>query len=48
MARYELTIDQELVHGLFRGDEGLARLLEEAVNQVLESQATEHLEAGPY
>ncbi len=48
MARYELTIDQELVHGLFRGDEGLARLLEEVLNQVLESQATEHLQAGPY
>ncbi len=48
MARYELTIDQELVHGLFRGDEGLARLLEEVLNQVLESQATEHLRAGPY
>ncbi len=39
MARYEPTVDQELVHGLFRGDESLARLLEEAVNQVLESQA---------
>jgi len=49
MAHYELNVSDELVHQLFQGnDDGVARLLEEIVNQVLSAQATEQLMAAPY
>ncbi len=48
MARHQLTIDDEMLHGLFQKDAGLARLLETVLNQVLEAQVTDHLRAVPY
>jgi len=49
MAHYELNVSDELVHQLFQGnDDGVARLLEDIVNQVLSAQATEQLRAAPY
>ena len=48
MPDYQITIDGETVHGLFQGDSGLARLLEQVLNQVLEAQVSEHLGAERY
>jgi putative transposase len=48
MPDYQITIDGETVHGLFQGDAGLAKLLEQVLNQVLEAQVSEQLGAGRY
>lgn len=48
MAQYQLTVDEHRVHGLFTQDGALARLVEEIVQQVLEAQVAEHLQAQPY
>ena len=48
MAQYQITVDREMLHHLFSGDEGVAKLLEAVLNQVLEAQVTEHLKAQPY
>src|SRR5260370_42686 len=46
--RYELSVPGELVQELFSGTEGVARLLEAILNQVLSAQASEQLGAAPY
>ncbi len=48
MPDYQITIDGETVHGLFQGDAGLAKLLEQVLNQVLETQVSERLGAERY
>ncbi len=48
MPDYQITIDGETVHGLFQGDAGLAKLLEQVLNQVLEAQVSERLGAERY
>jgi len=48
MARYQITISDEQLHGLLQGDRGLADLLEAVLNQALQGQATEYLKAEPY
>lgn len=51
MAQYQITINQELLHRLFLSDNkdsGVAALLESVLNQILQAQATEQLEAEPY
>lgn len=48
MTQYQITIDEELLQGLFEGDEGLAKLMEEVLNQVLDGQVSENLQAGWY
>ena len=48
MAQYQITVDGEVLHQLFRGDEGMAKLLESVVNQVLHVQVTEQLKAAPF
>src|SRR5690606_31699765 len=48
MAHYQITVDAELLHQLFSGDEGVAKLVESVLNQVLQAQVTEHLKAQPY
>lgn len=48
MPEYQITLDGETVHGLFQGDTGLAQLLEQVLNQVLEAQVSEHLGAEHY
>src|SRR5258708_9748244 len=45
VAEYQIIIDGETVHGLFQGDTGLAKLLEQVLNQVLEAQVSEQLGA---
>lgn len=48
MAQYQVTLDGDVLHGLFQRDEGVARLLEQVLNQILQAQATEQLQARPY
>lgn len=48
MTQYQITLSQEDLHGLFSGDEGLARLMEKVLNQVLQFEATEAVGALPY
>lgn len=48
MSEYQITLDGETLHGLFAGDAGLAKLLEQVLNQVLEAQVSEQLGAERY
>ena len=48
MAQYQITVDEEILHGLFHGDEGVARLLEQVINQILQAQVSEQIQAAPY
>lgn len=43
-----VTVDRDLLQGLFVRDGGLARLVEDILNQILDAQATEQLKAKPY
>ncbi len=51
MAQYQVTIDSELLQGLLLSnseENGVSALLETVLNQILQAQATEQLEAEPY
>lgn len=51
MAHYQINVDQELLQQLFLGnaqDAGVAKLLESVLNQVLQAQVTEQVEAQRY
>ena len=48
MAQYSITVDDEILKGLFTGDKGMSQLLEPVLNQVLNAQASEQLQAEPY
>lgn len=51
MPDYQITLDGEMLHGLLQGDagdRGLAKLLEQVLNQVLEAQVSEQLGAERY
>lgn len=45
MAEYEINVGSELLPGLLNGRDGLAKLVETVLNQVLEAQVTESLGA---
>ncbi len=51
MAQLKITLDTELLHGLFTKDskdEAFSKLMEAILNQVLLAQSTEQLGAEPY
>lgn len=49
MAQSQVTVDSQLVQQLcFRQDQGVARLREQGLNQVLQAQLTDQLKAAPY
>jgi len=48
MTPYKLTVDADAVQGLFTRDDALAGLVEQIVQQVLEAQVTDYLQAQPY
>jgi putative transposase len=51
MAQFNITITEELLHGLFLSngrDEAFSKLLEEIFNQVLLAQSTEQIGVQPY
>ncbi len=45
MAGYELSLGKDLLPGLLSGQDGLAKLVEAVLNQVLEAQVSEALGA---
>ncbi|MEV2858669.1 transposase, partial [Paenibacillus larvae] len=51
MAQYQINVDSQLLHQLFLGnsqDAGVAKLLESVLNQVLQAQVSEQVEADRY
>lgn len=48
MAEYNITVEKDLLPGLLNGQEGLAKLIESVLNQVLEAQVSESLGAERY
>jgi hypothetical protein len=48
MTPYQVTVDEQTLQRLFRGDGQLAHLLEAIFNQVLEAQVAEQLQARRY
>src|SRR5258707_2971799 len=48
MAQYQLTVDEDQVRGLFTRDDALAGLVTTVVQQILEAQVSDHLQAQPY
>ena len=48
MTQYQLTLDSESVQRLFTGEGQLGRLVEAVLNQVLNAQVTEQLQAASY
>lgn len=48
MAGYDVTVGKELLPGLLNGQDGLAKLLETVLNQVLEAQISESVGAERY
>jgi transposase-like protein len=48
MTQYQLTLDSDAVQRLFTGDGQLGRLVEAVLNQVLNAQVAEQLQAAPY
>lgn len=45
MAGYEINVGAELLPGLLNGPNGLAKLVESVLNQILEAQVTESVGA---
>ena len=48
MTQYQLTLDSDSVQRLFTGDGHLSRLVEAILNQVLNAQVSEQVQAAPY
>lgn len=45
MAGYEVSVEEDLLPGLLSGQDGLAKLVEAVLNQILEAQVTRALGA---
>ncbi|GMA56780.1 IS256 family transposase [Alicyclobacillus sacchari] len=48
MAQYQINVDDEFLKGLFLQDGGVAKLVEQVLNPILQAQVTEQLKAKPY
>jgi len=48
VTQYQITLSDEIVHGLFKEDGAMARLVEQVLNQVLQAEVTEVLQAKPF
>ena len=48
MAGYDVTVGKDLLPGLLSGQDGLAKLIENVLNQILEAQVGESLNADKY
>ena len=47
MAVYEVSLNSEQLSGLLTSDSGLQQLVETVLNQVLDAQVSEHIQAQP-
>ena len=41
MTQYQITLDSEILQHIFTGDDGMAKLMEQLMNQVVNAQNTE-------
>jgi transposase-like protein len=48
VTQYQITLSNDLVHGLFKEDGAMAKLLEQVLDQVLQAEVTEALQAKPF
>jgi hypothetical protein len=48
MAAYEINIDDQILPDLLSSSNGLHKLVEAVLNQILDAQLTDHLQAQPY
>ncbi len=48
MTQYQITVDEDMVGGLFSQDGAMGQLVEQVVQQILEAQVSDHLQADPY
>ncbi|SFV08614.1 IS256 family transposase [Alicyclobacillus macrosporangiidus] len=48
MAQYQITLNNDTLKDLFQRDRGVAKLVEQVLNRVLQAQVTEQLKAAPY
>lgn len=48
MTQYQVTLDAQTLQRLFSGENHLGQLLEAVLNQVLDAQVSEQLQAAPY
>ena len=48
MAQYQVTVEEDLLTSLFSRHEGLGQLVEQVLNQILQAQAAEALQAEPH
>ena len=48
MAQFNITLTEEQIKALLSGKGGLKTLVEPVLNQILDAQLTDHLEAEPY
>ncbi|RMH82314.1 MAG: IS256 family transposase, partial [Calditrichaeota bacterium] len=48
MAQVNITLNEELLKAVSSGEKGMKELMEAVLNQILDAQVTEHLEAGRY
>jgi len=48
MTQYQITVDESMVGGLCSQDGAMGRLVEQVVQQILEAQVADHLQAGPF
>ena len=48
MTQYQVTLDPQTLQQLFSGEKQLGQLVEAVLNQVLEAQVAEQLQAAPY
>ncbi len=48
MATFEITIDDNKIQDLLQSDQGLSALLGPILNQVLDAEMADHLQAAPH
>jgi transposase-like protein len=48
MTQYQVTLDSQVLQQLFSGESQLGQLVEAVLNQILEVQVAEQLQAAPY
>src|SRR5262245_58404906 len=48
MSPYQVTLDPQVLQRQFSGESQLGQLLEAVLNQILEAQVTEQIQAAPY
>jgi hypothetical protein len=48
VSQYQITLSDDVVHGLFNEDGAMARLMEQVLDQALQCEVTEACQAKPF